>query len=76
MNFFCWKTPILPPVLSLPLRMALHKELSNAVISRILWAYDSPNEVSCNSKVKQADVWLLFTGSRERLSESEALFRD
>ena len=29
-------------------RMALQKDLLKAVISRILWAYDSPNKVSSN----------------------------
>ena len=35
-------------------RIALQKRTSKAVISGILWAYDSPNEVSSNTGLQQS----------------------
>ena len=35
-------------------RITLLKEHSKAVISGILWAYDSPNEVSSNTGLQQS----------------------
>ena len=51
-----WRTNLLLILADHVVRMALQKEFSKAVTSKILWDNDSPNEVYCNTGLYRADA--------------------